>query len=250
MLSQSLGKNGPAREKVVRRITRDLHTREILEDLLCDSQLQVPLHRQCLPLFPRLLGPVVPIPDVRPSRVPSGGGFRLPFKLGGGSAASFSFPGLGGGSAFFSKFEDTSVRSTLGTRTLSIMRQFIEDAEKEGEGESDTSVSELNVKEIHGVKDIRSNRNRDVSGREGPRIANKEAIKALRKLFEEFEEQLQYQHEISDDSTSEEEHEEELPQEMAVNSIAFSIDDEDEGLIHLKSRSYICVMTGFSQWRQ
>ena len=37
-------KNGPAREQVVRRVTRDLHTRHVLEDLLCDSHLQVPLH--------------------------------------------------------------------------------------------------------------------------------------------------------------------------------------------------------------
>ena len=40
-----------------------------------------------------------------------------------------------GGSASFSKLDDTSVRSILGTRTLSIMRQFIEDAEKDGEEE-------------------------------------------------------------------------------------------------------------------
>ena len=31
----------------VRRITNDLHTRRVLEDLLCDSHLQVPLHRKC-----------------------------------------------------------------------------------------------------------------------------------------------------------------------------------------------------------
>ena len=142
-------KNGPASEQVVRRITRDLHTRHVLEDLPCDSHLQVPLHRKCLPacgpttchtrdiqttfvyrLFARFNGPDVLPPDMRPSRFPSGGG---------------------GGSASFSKFEDTSVsvRSTLRTRTLSITRQFIEDVEKDGEEESGTGVSELNVKEIN-----------------------------------------------------------------------------------------------------
>ena len=46
---QGLGKNGPTRDQVVRRITKDLHTQRVLEDLLCDSHLQVRLHRQCLP---------------------------------------------------------------------------------------------------------------------------------------------------------------------------------------------------------
>ena len=93
---QGLGKNGPAREQVVQRITRDLHTRRVLEDLLCDSHLQVPLHRKCLPdcgsttshtrdiqttfvyrLFPRFHGPDVLPLDLRPSRFPlGGGGFR------------------------------------------------------------------------------------------------------------------------------------------------------------------------------
>ena len=45
---QGLGKNSPTREQVVRRITRDLRTQCILEDLLCDSLHQVPLHRRCL----------------------------------------------------------------------------------------------------------------------------------------------------------------------------------------------------------
>ena len=46
---EGLGRNGPTREQVVRRITKDLHTRHVLEDLLCDSHPQVPLHRGCLP---------------------------------------------------------------------------------------------------------------------------------------------------------------------------------------------------------
>ena len=81
------------------------------------------------------------------------------------------------------------------------MRQFIEDAEKDGEEESGTGVSELNVKEIRKVKETRSDRKRDVSGQEGPRTLNKDTIKALRKLLEDFEDQLQCQNEGSDDST-------------------------------------------------
>ena len=46
---QGLGKNGPKREQVVRRLTRDAHTRQILESLPCELHLQVPLHRRCLP---------------------------------------------------------------------------------------------------------------------------------------------------------------------------------------------------------
>ena len=46
---QGLGKNAPLREQVVRRLTRDAHTHQILESLPCDIYLQVPLHRRCLP---------------------------------------------------------------------------------------------------------------------------------------------------------------------------------------------------------
>ena len=45
---QGLGKNSPTREQVVRRVTRDLRAQCILEDLICDSLSQVPLHRRCL----------------------------------------------------------------------------------------------------------------------------------------------------------------------------------------------------------
>ena len=251
---QGLGKNGPAREQVVRRITRDLQTRHVLEDLLCDSHLQVPLHRKCFPAcgpttchtrdtqttfvyrsFPRFIGPDVLPLGLRPSRLPSGGG---------GSASFSKF-------ASFSKHEDTSVRSTLGRRTLSIMRQFVEEAEKDGEEESDTGVSEFNVKEMRKEKDTRSNQRHDVSCQEGPRTVNKDAIKALRKLFEDFEDQLQCQSEGCDDSTSDEEQEEDPPQEMAVNSIALVLDDKKMmSFSRPKSRSSIYVMIGFSQWQR
>ena len=223
---QGLGRNGPAREQVFRRVTRDLHSRHVLENLLCDSHLQVPLHRRCLPacgptacltrdiqttfvyrLFPRFNGPDVPPPELRPSRFPSGGGV---------------------GSASLSKIDDTSVRSTIGTRTLSLTRQFIEDVEKGGEEESDTGNSELKdlkVKYMRRIQDTRSDHQCQVSGQEGPSTLNKEAIKALRQPFEDFENQLQFQNEC-DDSTSDEEGE--PPQEMAVNSVALLPNDEED----------------------
>ena len=46
---QGLGKNSPAREQVLRRITRDLPTHRLIESLECEPRLQVPLHRRCLP---------------------------------------------------------------------------------------------------------------------------------------------------------------------------------------------------------
>ena len=47
---QGLGRNAPLREQVVRRLTRDAHTHQILESLPCDVHLQMPLHRRCVPL--------------------------------------------------------------------------------------------------------------------------------------------------------------------------------------------------------
>ena len=97
---QGLGKNSPLKEQAVHRITRDLHTKNILEFLTCDSHLQVPLHRKCLPdcghtsyhtrdiettfvyrLLPRLTDAVVPHVDLSPFACSFGGGeFRLLFK--------------------------------------------------------------------------------------------------------------------------------------------------------------------------
>ena len=46
---QGLGRNAPLRAQVVRRLTQDVHTHQILESLPCELHLQVPLHRRCLP---------------------------------------------------------------------------------------------------------------------------------------------------------------------------------------------------------
>ena len=90
---QGLGKNAPLRTQVVRRLTQDAHTNQILESLPCDPHLQVSLHRRCLPgcspqscatrdiktTFVYRLQPPWQIPhsssrELSPAPFPSGGG--------------------------------------------------------------------------------------------------------------------------------------------------------------------------------
>ena len=91
-----------------------------------------------------------------------------------------------------------------------------------------------------------------MSGQQGHRTLNKDAIKALRRLFEDFETQLQYQDEGCDDSTSDEEQRRGtflrkgllilLPYTLLMKKVM--------NLLQLESHSSICVMIGFSQWQQ
>ena len=93
---QGLGKNAPLRAHVVRRLTKDAHTHQILESLPCDPHLHVPLHRRCLPgcgpqscatrdiqttfvyrLNPSLLTPYVASRELSPAPFPSAGGVCL-----------------------------------------------------------------------------------------------------------------------------------------------------------------------------
>ena len=98
---QGLGRNAPKREQVVRRLTKDLHTAQILESLPCELHLQVSLHRRCLPgcgphtwatrdiqttfvcrpsPFSRV--PKPPGEELSPAPLPSGGGgFLVPFSV-------------------------------------------------------------------------------------------------------------------------------------------------------------------------
>ena len=98
---QGLGRNAPLREQVVRRLTRDAHTHQVLESLPCELHLQVPLHRRCLPgcgpqtsatrdiqttfvyrLQPSLQVPLVTSEELSPAPFPSGGGGVLvPFSV-------------------------------------------------------------------------------------------------------------------------------------------------------------------------
>ena len=74
-----------------------------------------------------------------------------------------------------------------------------------------------------------------------PRTLNKEAIKALRMLFEDFEDQLQRQNDVSDESASGEE-DETPPHGMAVHSATlFPYDEEgDEFLPRREPQLYLC----------
>ena len=127
-------------------------------------------------------------------------------------------------------FQDTSVRSTLGSRTLSIMRQFVADVEKDCEEESGVDISELNVKGSHHAQDTGF-------ARRHPTL-NQEAIKALRKLIEDFEDQLQCQSEVDEEVTSEEE---EPPQHLAINAAVCVPDEEyDEVSLPREPQLYLC----------
>ena len=113
------------------------------------------------------------------------------------------------------------------------LRQFIEDAEKDSEKETGTGVSELNV------KDTRSDSRSHVSCQEGPKTPNKDVIKALRMLSEDFEDRIQYQDEVSDESASEEE---ESPQETVVHSATLPPcgEEGDELLPCKEPQLYLC----------
>ena len=124
--------------------------------------------------------------------------------------------------------EDTSVRSTLdlGSRTLSIMRQFVADVaddEKDSEKGADASVPELNVKGSHQVKDTRTRH---------PTL-HKDTIMALRKLIEEFEDQLQCSNEGCEDTTSDEGQEEVPLLEATVNVNTLVQNDEENDEVPL-----------------
>ena len=135
--------------------------------------------------------------------------------------------------------EETSVRSTLdlGSRTLLIMRQFVADvadAEKEHEKGIDTGVSELNVKGSHQVEDTRTSLRHST--------LNKDAIKALRKLIEEFEDQLQCPNDRCEDITSDEGQEEDPLPGLINNTIALVQNDEENNEVPLSKEPqlYLC----------
>ena len=72
----------------------------------------------------------------------------------------------------------------LGTQTLLSMRQFREDAEKE-RGSLNAELEVMSPAEA-----------------EQKKSAQQEAIKALRTLFEDFEDQIKWQNEVNEESSS------------------------------------------------
>ena len=115
----------------------------------------------------------------------------------------------GVGSASFSKIGSkigTSVRSTLGTQALMFMRQFLEDAERENEKETGECDTELEVMDSVMEKTGACNPEGMDSSTSTQKVgAQKEAIMALRMLFEDFEDQVKHQDEVNEESASESE---------------------------------------------
>ena len=74
------------------------------------------------------------------------------------------------------------------------------------------------------------------------RTLNKDAIKALKRLFADFDSPLLCQNEECGDSTSDEEQEGKPYQELAVNSMAYYPDDEgdDESPPVREPQLYLC----------
>ena len=119
---------------------------------------------------------------------------------------------------------------------------------KDSEKETGTGASELNVKDTHNVKDTKSDCREEVPCQEGPKTLDKDAIKALRMLFEDFEDQLQYQNEVSDESTSEKEKMKNLlKRRLFILLPFFHVMRKVMSFSHVESRSSICVMIGFNQ---
>ena len=158
---------------MVRRITRDLHTHRLIESLACESRLQVPLHRRCLPECSHATSITRDIETSFVDHHPCSRCFLLPFFLRGGGG--------------------------FRTQTLLSVRQFIEDAEKECITHDDTHDAELEVKDT------------TETGAEQRKLSQQEAIKALRMLFEDFEAQIKWQNEVDDDEENSGDSQEEFP---------------------------------------
>ena len=168
---QGLGKNAPRRGQVVRCLTKDAHTQQILESLPCEVHLQVPSHRRCLPgcgphtcatraiqttfvyrLLPLSFTPAVVPKELSPAPFHSGGGGSLFLSP---SLSSPSLSVLLRGPTF-SKFSTggASESSTFGTQTLMAMRKFLDDAEirsRQGAGSSQ-ETRKKQVKEMPNAK--------------------------------------------------------------------------------------------------
>ena len=152
----------------------------------------------------------------------------------------------GGGSASFSKI-GTSVRSILGTQTLMSMRQFLEDAEKHSEKETGAHDTELEVTDSTTEKTGAYDPEPEVmdSSTSAQKVdAQREAITALRMLFEDFEDQVKYRDEVSEENSSESEG---PPEEMQVadplahlSHILPHQEDEDTLIPNKEPQIYMC----------
>ena len=249
---QGLGKNAPLRAQVVRRLTQDVHTHQILESLPCELHLQVPLHRRCLPgcgpqtsatrdiqttfvyrLQPSLLIPCATSKELSPAPFPSGGGgFLVPFSV---FFVSVSFVAVEGPP--FSQFtaDGASEDSTFGTQTLLAMRKFLDEAElrshqrkscnqmtKKDTNEGSTECKGEDLAE-DGHEDLAEDGHRQTE-------VEKEVIRAFRTLLHGCEEQWCYatqQDSVSSESEAEEAQCHQTPHAMMTQ---LSLEDDLEAI--------------------
>ena len=166
---QGLGKNAPLREQVVRRLTKDAHTYQILESLPCDIHLQVPLHRRCLPgCGPQTLSPSLSSPS-------------LSLLLRGSPFSQFSA-------------DDVSEKSTFGTQTLLAMQKFLDEVESRSQQESsqqEMSCSQMTKKDTN--EENAEGKEEDLVEDEHRQTeVEKRVIRAFRTLLHGCEEQWRY----------------------------------------------------------
>ena len=257
---QGLGKNAPLRAQVVRRLTKDVHTHQILESLPCDPHLHVPLHRRCLPgcgpqscatrdiqttfvyrLHPSVLTPYVATRELSPAPFPSGGGGGLSL------SSSLSPPSLSlllRGPPF-SQFsvEGASQDSTFGTQTLLAMRRLLDDAELCSHQRTFTSSAASQVtREVTNEKSAEDKGEASADDECSQIEAMQEVIRAFRTLLHEYEEQKCFvaQQESEYCGSEVEEAEETLCQESPHAMMAQWAIEEDRQEPTREPQRYLC----------
>ena len=264
---QGLGKNAPLRTQVVRRLTQDAHTNQILESLPCDPHLQVSLHRRCLPgcspqscatrdiktTFVYRLQPPWQIPhsssrELTPAPFPSGGGGSLSLSP---NLSSPSLSLLLRGPTF-SQFtaDGASTDSTFGTQTLLAMRKFLDEMElhhQQGPPPSQITVEDTKEElpeckgEVSAEPLVCLQGENSAQGGASRAKAMKLAISAFRTLLHGCEEQWRYATQ-QDSESGESEAEEVLCQRSSHVMMAKLVSEDDlkDGSPDPEPQRYLC----------
>ena len=264
---QGLGKNAPLRTQVVRRLTQDAHTNQILESLPCDPHLQVSLHRRCLPgcspqscatrdiktTFVYRLQPPWQIPhsssrELSPAPFPSGGGGSLSLSP---NLSSPSLSLLLRGPTF-SQFtaDGASTDSTFETQTLLAMRKFLDEMElhhQQGPPPSQITVEDTKEElpeckgEVSAEPLVCLQGENPAQGGANRAKAMKLAISAFRTLLHGCEEQWRYATQQDSDS-GESEAEEVLCQRSSHVMMAKLVSEDDlkDGSPDPEPQRYLC----------
>ena len=264
---QGLGKNAPLRTQVVRRLTQDAHTNQILESLPCDPHLQVSLHRRCLPgcspqssatrdiktTFVYRLQPPWQIPrsssrELTPAPFPSGGGGSLSLSP---NLSSPSLSLLLRGPTF-SQFtaDGASTDSTFGTQTLLAMRKFLDEMEshhQQGPPPSQITVEDTKEElpeckgEVSAEDLVCLQGENSAQGGTSRAETMKLAISAFRTLLHGCEEQWRYATQ-QDSESGESEAEEVLCQQSSHAMMAKLVSEDDlkDGSPDPEPQRYLC----------